>query len=171
MYKYFKNIAEKSSCSLSGVCSVHPTTSALYDILLYEIREAVFYFVKMKEYGFLNKEYQNLYIKALSLFLINTSLNEKKYLDIIKELDTTKMRLKEQYMKYCSENDLPCEILKTNIQINEKTTITKLIEYAQVNLNNKSKIFDKSKRCLYELISLFAKLCAVISCKIKCFET
>ena len=170
MYKYFKSLAEKSSCSLSGVCSIHPATSALYNILLYEIRETVFYFVKMKEFGFLNHEAKNQCIVALSLFLINTSLNEKKYLDLIKELDITKKNLKEDYIKYCTENELPCEILKTNIEINEKTTILNLIEYSQNNYNNRLKVIDKSKQSLFELISLFAKLSAVIACKIKRFD-
>ena len=170
MYKYFKNIAEKSSCSLSGACSVHPTTSALYEILLYEIRETVFYLVKMKEFGFIYKEAQNFCIQTLSLFLINTSLNEKKYLKIIKELDTIKQKLKKEYEKYCFDSELPCEILKTCIKINENTTITQLIEYAQTNSTNKIKILDKSKQSLYELITLFAKLSAVLICKIKRYE-
>ena len=170
MYKYFKNIAEKSSCSMSGACSVHPTISALYDILLYEIRETVFYLVKMKEFGFLYKEAQNICIQALSLFLINTSLNENKYLKIIKNLDKTKKHLKQEYEKYCLDSELPCEILKTNIKIDENITITQLIEYAQINSTNKLKILDKSKQSLFELISLFAKLSAVLICKIKRYE-
>lgn len=170
MYKYFKNIAESSSCSLSGVCSIHPSISALNDILIYEIREAVFYLVKLKEFGFLNKSSKEYCLTTLSLFLINTSLNQKKYLNIINKLNLVKNDLKEKYIKYCSSNELPCEILNTNIDINEKTTITDLIKLAQTNLINKSKMADKSKQCLFELITLFAKLSAVIACKIKRYD-
>ena len=170
MYKYFKNIAEKSSCSLSGACSVHPSTSALYNLLLYEIREAVYYLVKIKEFNLVSKKAQEQCIKALSLFLINTSLNEKKYLKIVKELDSIKKELKTQYVQYCNDNEVPCEILKSNIILNEAITITQLIELSQNNLANKLKAIDKSKQGLYELITLFAKLSAAISCKIKRFE-
>ncbi|MBR2068477.1 MAG: hypothetical protein IJ877_01820 [Candidatus Gastranaerophilales bacterium] len=170
MYKYFKNIAEKSSCSMSGACSVHPVTSALYDVLLYKIREAVFYLVKMKEFNFLDEEAQKECLEKLSLFLINTSLNEKKYLDVINKINKVKNELKNRYIKYCANNELPCEILKTNIEISEKTTITQIVELAQINSINKSKASDKSKQSLFELITLFAKLSAVIISKIKQYE-
>ncbi len=170
MYKYFKSIAEKSCCSQSGVCSIHPSISALYDILIFEIREAAFYLVKIKELGFIDKSAQNICLEALSLFLINTSLNQKKYLHVINTLDKTKRHLKRQYVKYCQDSEQPYEILKTSFEINEKTTITQLIEFAQTNSINKAKAIDKSKQSLFELITLFAKLSAVIALKIKCFD-
>lgn len=170
MYKYFKSIAEKTCCSQNGVCSIHPSTSALYDILILEIREAAFYLVKIKELGFLDKSAQNACLEALSLFLINTSLNEKKYLKIINNLNKIKKRLREQYVKYCKDSELPCEVLKTNFEISEKTTITELIKYAQINSVNKLKIIDKTKQSLFELITLYAKLSAVIVLKIKRFD-
>jgi hydroxylamine reductase (hybrid-cluster protein) len=68
MYEYFKSLAEISCCSQSGVCSIHPVTSALYDILLYEIRGAVFYLVKMKEFGVLDDCACAKCLEALSLF-------------------------------------------------------------------------------------------------------
>lgn len=170
MYKYFKSLSEVSYCSQSGVCSIHPITSALYDILLYEIRGAVFYLVKMKEFNVLDKFACEKCLEALSLFLINTSLNEKKYLKIVQNINKIKNDLKEQYVQYCNNNDLPCEVLSANIKINEKTTINQLIEYAQANLVNKSKAVDKSKQSLFELITLFSKLSASIAQKIKRIE-
>ena len=170
MYKYFKSLSEVSCCSQSGVCSIHPTTSALYDILLHEIRSASFYIVKMKELNISDKMACSKCLEALSLFLINTSLNEKKYLKIINDINKAKNHLKERYVKYCTDNDLPCEILSANLKISEKTTINQLIEYAQTNLVNKLKAVDKSKKSLFELITLFAKLSASIAQKIKRYQ-
>ncbi|MBQ8476664.1 hypothetical protein IJ531_06350, partial [bacterium] len=76
----------------------------------------------------------------------------------------------EEYIKYCSNNELPCEILKTSVEIDQNTTITQIIEYAQNNAKNKSKIIDRVKSGLFELITVFAKLSAVNICKIKKFR-
>ena len=170
MYEYFKSLSENSCCSQSGVCSIHPAISALYDILLYEIRSSVFYLVKMKEFNILNKNACAQCLEALSLFLINTSLNESKYLKIVNNINKIKKDLKEQYIKYCADNDLPCEILKTGIEIKEKTTINQLIEFAQINLKTKINAIDKSKQALFELVTLYAKLSASIVQKIKRYE-
>ncbi len=170
MYEYFKSLAEISCCSQSGVCSIHPVTSALYDILLYEIRGAVFYLVKMKEFNVLDEYACAKCLEALSLFLINTSINERKYLKIVKDLDKIKNNLKDKYVKYCTENELPCEILSANIKIDEKTSINQLVEYAQINSASKSKSVDKSKQSLFELITLFSKLSALMVQKIKRYE-
>ena len=74
MYKYFKNISDKSACLFSGVCSIHPTISALYEAMLSEIREASFYIVKLKEFGFTNINAMSELIEALSIFMINTNI-------------------------------------------------------------------------------------------------
>ncbi len=84
--------------------------------------------------------------------------------------DFVKRKLKEKYQIYCAENDFPCEILKTTVKIEKNLTITQLIKYAQDNCVNKSKINDKSKYSLYELITLYAKLCAILVRKIKRFD-
>jgi len=167
MYKFFKNIAEKSSCSFIGACTIHPSISAMYDILLIEIREISFYIVKMKEFGFTNKFIMAQTIEALSLFLINTSINKTKYLNLINNLNNLKNEIKEKYISYCKSQELPCEIINTNLEINQNTTINELIKIAEINSINKQKITDKTKQRLFELITIFAKLSAINVVKIK----
>lgn len=167
MYNFFKNIAEKNSCTLMGACSIHPSINALHQILLNEIRMISSYLVKLKEFKINNVEAEKLAIEGLSIFLINTSYNQKKYLEYVKNLFQAKSQIKEKYIKYCKENSLPCELIQDSFEFSEKTTITDLINYAQSNFSNIQKNADKTKLRLFELITLFSRLCAIEVTKIK----
>ena len=167
MQNYFKEIADRSSCALSGVCSTHPSISALHDNLMLQLREISFYIVKLKELGYTNKPTMAQSIEALSLFLVNTSFNQTKYLNLIAKLYSIKMSVKQKYKNCCDEQELPCEIIKSSFEITPQTTIAQLIEYAENNAINKQKAIDKTKQKLYELVSLFSKLASVSVVKIK----
>ncbi|MBQ4646432.1 MAG: hypothetical protein IJB79_03700 [Candidatus Gastranaerophilales bacterium] len=170
MYDFFKNIAEKNSCTLMGACSIHPSVNALYQIILNEIREISSYLVKLKEFKIKDQEASNIALDGLSIFLINTSYNQNNYLDFVKNLYLNKKRVKEKYIDYCEKNSLPCELIKNSFEFQEKQTISELIEYAQNNFINIQKNTDKTKLRLYELITLFSRLCAIEVTKIKKLE-
>ena len=86
MFDFFKNIIEKNSCQQSGVCSVHPSVNSLYEILLSEVREISFYLVKLKEFNLTNHNAMNICLETLSIFMINTSFNQDKYIYLLKKL-------------------------------------------------------------------------------------
>lgn len=167
MYDFFKNIAEKNSCALMGVCSINPDISALYQIILNEIREISSYLVKLKEFKITDKNAMDIAIDGLSIFLINTSYNQKKYLDFLNNLHETKLKVKEKYSTYCHENQIPCEMLQTTFNFNKNMTISELINFAQNNFVNKQKNADKTKLRLFELITIFSRLCAIEITKMK----
>ena len=170
MYEFFKNIAEKNACQLSGVCSIHPSVNSLYELLLSEARELAFYLVKLNEFKMSNKEAVILLIDVLSIFLINTSFNQKKYIELFKKLNSYKKEVKKSYIGYCSNNQLPCEIMNANFEINDNITINELIEFSQNNIVIRQKNCDKKKFRLFELITIFARLAAIDVVKIKKFE-
>lgn len=166
MYEYFKNISEKSSCRLNGVCSIHPSINALYRILLNELREISFYVVKLKEFGLINKDIMALSIEGLSIFLINTNFNKANYLSLIQKLYDTKNKVKEKYTNYCNENHVPCEIIDSRIEIKKNSTISELIELSQTYIQNRQ-IQDNIKLGLFELITLFSRISAINVVKLK----
>ena len=170
MYDFFKNIAEKNSCLLAGVCSIHPSINALYQIILNEIREIAAYLVKLKEFKIENKTASDLAIDGLSIFLINTSYNQQNYIDFTNKLHNIKKEVKQTYVNYCTKNKLPCEIIKTNFEFNKNMSISELINYSQNIFTNKQNHTDKQKQRLFELITLFSKLCAIEITKIKKFK-
>lgn len=170
MYDFFKNIAEKNSCSLAGACSIHPSVSALYQVVLNEVREISSYLVKLKAFEIIDKKAINLSIDGLSIFLINTSYNQKKYLDFLQELNQTKKEIKEKYTKYCEENKLPCELIRPCFDFSKFVTISDLINFAQSDFASIPKNADKQKMRLFELITLFSRLCAIEITKIRKFE-
>ena len=167
MYDFFKNIAEKNSCTLMGACSIHPSVNALYQIILNEIREISSYLVKLKEFKLTDKKAIDLALNGLSIFLINTSFNQSKYLEFVKELYSAKNRVKEIYIEYCTKNKFPCELIASNFDFEKTKTISDLINFAQNNYINNQKNIDKTKSRLFELITLFSRLCAIEIVKIK----
>ena len=170
MFDYFKNIIEKNSCQQSGACSVHPSVNSLYEILLSEVREISFYLVKLKEFGMTNQDAMDNCLDSLSIFMINTSFNQEKYLLLMIKLYRIKKETKEKYLSFCSQNHFPCETIKTEYEIDEKTSISDLIKKADVIIANKQKNNDKKKQRLFELITIFSRLCAINIQKIKKYD-
>ena len=170
MYDFFKNIAEKNSCTLMGACSIHPSVNALYQIILNEIREISSYLVKLKEFKIEDIEAINISIDGLSIFLINTSYNQKNYLDFIQKLNEAKNRVKKIYSQYCELNNFPSELINSNFNFDKNMTISELINYSQNSLTNYQKNTDKTKQRLFEIITLFSRLCAIELTKISKFK-
>ncbi len=161
MYEYFKNILEKNVCKTSGVCSIHPSINALYEVLLNEIREISYYLVKLNEFDLTNTHITQITISALSIFLVNTNFNKTKYLNLLKDLNGAKTEIKQKYIEYCSLCQIPCEIIKSAIEIQYNTSISDLIEKAQNLIANKQKNYNKEKQNMFDLIALSAKLSAI----------
>ena len=152
---------------MSGVCSVHPSVNSLYELLLHEVREISNYLVKLNEFKIQNKSAMEFCIDVLSIFMINTSFNQAKYLDLIKKLSSLKLEIKEKYIAYCRENRLPCEILNSNFELREKLTVNELINISQEYISTKINTCDRAKLGLFEVITIFARLCAINISKIK----
>ena len=150
-----------------GACSIHPSINALYQIILNETREISSYLVKLKEFKIEDNKAIDLAIDALSIFLINTSYNQENYLNFLKNLNDTKNRVKTNYISHCEENKVPCEIIKSCFNFDSSMSISDLINFAQNNFTNKQKNPDKIKLRLFELITLFSRLCAIEIVKIK----
>ncbi len=169
MLEYFKNIADKNTCLTGAVCSVHPSVNSLYEVILTEISEISFYMVKLKEFGFLNKETNSYLVECLSIFLINTSFNPQKYLSLISKLNSIRKETKELYLQYCKNNNLPYEIINKNFDIENFTTISKLIEYSEKITTIRQKNFNNGKQNLFELIILMTRFACINVVKIKKF--
>lgn len=167
MYEYFKHIARKNTCRMSGVCSVHPSVNSLLELLLYEIREISNYLVKLNEFKISNPETVCFCVDVLSVFMINTSFNKTKYLKLIQKLYSLKIQAREKYIEYCRENKLPCEILNSNFELKDDMTINELINLSQENILNRQKGCDEQKLGLFEVVTIFTRLCAIDISKIK----
>ena len=78
-----------------------------------------------------------------------------------------KNNIKKTYIEYCAKNKLPCELITSNFDFKKVKTISDLINFAQDNYINNQKNTDKTKLRLFELITLFSRLCAIEIIKIK----
>ena len=167
MYDFFKQLAQHNYCQSNGVCSIHPSINSLSELILNEVREICSYIVKLKEYNIIDYDIISYIIEVLSIKLINTSFSENDYLKVIKKIHQFKIEVKEKYIEYCKIKRLPCEILNTEFEINNFTTVSDLIKFSEENITNRQKGCENKKIRLFELITSFARLCAINIIKIK----
>ena len=170
MYNYFKDIASKSHCNSIGACSINPSVIALHKILLNEVREISFYIVKLKEFGFTNKNLMAKCIEILSIFFINTNYDKKKYLSLVENIYNSKKEIKEKYLEYCKENNLPYELISSDFEFQKDISIAQLIEHSEKTTTTGYQNIDSTKANLFELIALISRLSAISVSKIKKFD-
>ncbi len=171
MYDFFKNKAKNNFCMSGGVCSIHPSVNSLYQVLLSEIREISFYLVKLNEFKIENKNITSNCITILSTFLINTNFNKTKYLEVFKTLNKQKREVKEKYLNFSKENNIPFEVINTSFEVKNDFSVSKLIQYYQEHVQRNQKTDDDERFNLFELITIIARLCALNIAKIKNFES
>lgn len=171
MKDYFKSITKSNSCTTGGACSIHPSVNALYRLILAQIKETSFYLVKLNEFNISDKNIISTSILALSTFLINTNFNKTKYLNFYNQLDGQRKEIKQKYLCYCKDNDLPYETINSNLPNDDNISLEMLIKHSLTNIVNKQQNKeDNDKFNLFELITIFAKLAAINIEKIKSFD-
>ena len=84
-----RNYGEKlgyNDCAIDGYCSIDPIVYSLMEVLLYELKQITYYYIKMQELGYENKKFKNQIINYLSLFLIGYEFNRDEFERILKEI-------------------------------------------------------------------------------------
>ena len=92
------------------------------------------------------------------------------YLNIIKNLSQIKKETRDKYVEYCTQNNIPYETIQVNSEVNNFTTISELISYAQNKLVNFKDSINEDKLRLFELIVVIAKFASIDVSKLKKFD-
>ena len=158
---FFSEFSDRSSCINSGMCSTDPSSNALEELLLNEIKQIEFYIVKLSDFGIKNEALMQDAIKGLSVIIINTALRLKDYKNLLFKLEEEKKSAKSIYLNCCSEKRIKYELVENAIELPKDAKLTSFLKAGEVLVVEKQKEYEPKKLDLIELIITFAKTTAI----------
>ena len=164
---FFNEFSDKSSCQNSGMCSIDPSSYALEELLLNEIKQTAFYIVKLEEFDALNntrEDIQNIInaaIKALTVIIVNTAIRMEDYTGLLYSLEENKTKIKEEYLNCCKTRKIKYELVENAQKLPKNPNLTNLLKAGEAIVIEKRKEYEPKKLNLIELIIIFAKTSAI----------
>ena len=107
---YSDSINYNNECAIDGFCSIDPIVYSLMEILLYELKQITYYYVKMQELGYENKDLKNQTINYLSIILIGYEFDRSEFQDILEKIHNEKESVKESFIAVCEKRNMDCQI-------------------------------------------------------------
>ena len=149
-----KNYAHKSpfnECAIEGFCSIDPIVYSLMEILLYELKQLTYYYVKMQELHYENKKLKDSIINYLSLILVGYEFNRSEFQKILYEIHKEKENAKQTFTSVCEKQNIDCQILKSSINF-ENFDIMSLVNQGEQQAIKRNKAINANIKNLYEII-------------------
>ena len=149
-----KNYAHKSpfnECAIEGFCSIDPIVYSLMEILLYELKQLTYYYVKMQELHYENKKLKDSIINYLSLILVGYEFNRSEFQKILYEIHKEKENAKQTFTSVCEKQNIDCQILKSSIKF-ENFDIMSLVNQGEQQAIKRNKAINANIKNLYEII-------------------
>ena len=158
---FFSEFSDKSACINSGMCSTDPSSNALEELLLNEIKQIAFYIVKLSDFGINNNALVQDAIKGLSVIIINTALRMKDYKALLFRLEEEKKSAKSLYLNCCKEKRIKYELVENAIDLPKNAELTSFLKAGEALVVEKQKEYEPKKLDLIELIIVCAKTTAI----------
>lgn len=165
--KYGEN-AGFNECAVEGYCSVDPIVYSLMEVLLYELKQLTYYYIKMQELGYENKKLKDKIINYLSLILVGYEFNRDEFLVMLKEIHKEKESAKESFISVCEKKNIDCQILKSNIKF-EKFDLSSLVNQGEQQAIKRNKAMTPEIKNLYEIILNLIKSASIRLIELKCY--
>lgn len=171
MPNFFSEFSDKSGCLNSGMCSVDPSSYALEELLLNEIKQIAFYVVKLSEFSRIDTDdIQNAMafaVKALTVVILNTAIRLEDYKELIYGLENEKNKTRESYLECCKNKKIKYELVENAIALPKKASLNDLLKAGEAIVVEKQREYEPKKLDLIELIIIFAKTTAINVEKLK----
>lgn len=160
-----------NECAIEGFCSIDPIVYSLMEVLLYELKQITYYYVKMQELGYENKKVKDRIINYLSLILIGYEFNRKDFQDILEEIHNLKEGVKESYVAVCEKKNIDCQILKSNISLGkyEKFDLSAIVNQGEQQAIKRNKAMNTDMKNLYEIILNLIKSASIRLIELKSY--
>lgn len=166
-----QNYGEKmgsNDCAIEGYCSIDPIVYSLMEVLLYELKQLTYYYIKMQELGYENKKVKDQIINYLSLILIGYEFNRDDFIALLKKINMEKESVKESFTNVCEKKNLDCQILKSNIKF-EKFDLSSIVNQGEQQAILKNKMLDSNLKNLYEIILNLIKSASIRLIELKSY--
>ncbi len=140
-----------NDCAVDGYCSVDPIIYSLMEVLLYELKQITYYYIKMQELGYENKKVKSGIINYLSLILVGYEFNRKEFETLLNNLNKEKEVVKDTYILLCEKKNLDCQILKSGIKF-KHFDLMSIVNQGEKQVIQRNKILKAATKNLYEII-------------------
>lgn len=140
-----------NDCAIDGYCSLDPVIYSLMEVLLYELKQITYYYIKMQELGYENKKLKNNIINYFSLIIVGYEFNRKEFELLLERVNKEKESVKKTYISICDKENIDCQILKSGIDFN-KFDIMSIINQGEKQAIIRNKTLKKEIKNLYEII-------------------
>ena len=157
-----------NNCAVDGYCSVDPIIYSLMEVLLYELKQITYYYIKMQELGYENKKVKSGIINYLSLILVGYEFNRKEFETLLNNLNKEKESVKDTYILLCEKKNLDCQILKSGIKF-KHFDLMSIVNQGEKQVIQRNKILKTSAKNLYEIILNLIKSASIRLVELKCY--
>lgn len=140
-----------NDCAIDGYCSLDPIIYSLMEVMLYELKQLTYYYIKMQELGYENKKLKNSIINYLSLIFIGYEFDRKEFENLLTNLNKEKEAVKNTYIILCEKKNLDCQILKSGISF-DKFDIMTIVNQGEKQAILRNKTLKSEIKNLYEII-------------------
>ena len=158
-----------NDCAIEGFCSIDPIVYALTEVLLYELKQITYYYIKMRELGYENQKLKNSIINYLSVVIIGYEFSRKDFEDLICKIHTEKESVRESYIALCDRENIDCQILKSNISF-EKFNMSSIVNQGEQQAVLRNKILNSNVKNIYEIILNLIKSASIRLVELKFFR-
>lgn len=145
--------------------SFDPSISSLKELLLYELKQIVYYIIKLDELSIDTKEIRDKVIYNISFSTMNLDFRREELHKIIKKIRDEKKEIEDKYLELCKQQNIPSQPLKPSYDLTPgKSEIIKDINEGERQALLKNTILSKTKKDLYEImINLIQACCLFLS--------
>lgn len=157
-----------NDCAIDGYCSVDPIIYSLMEVLLYELKQITYYYIKMQELGYENKKIKDNIINYLSLILVGYEFNRKEFEILLNNINKEKESVKETYITLCEKKNLDCQILKSGIKF-KQFDLMSIVNQGEQQAIQRNKMLRADTKNLYEIILNLIKSASIRLVELKCY--
>lgn len=154
-------------CEANSACLVDPTLVSLWEVLFIELKQIAYYALKLRDFGYFNKDTMNTVLNVLTVFNTNSDFSHHQFKEIIMRLWEIRNNAQIFYEKICAEQNQDCEIIKSRVTIKPELNISELIKWGEQYSLMRNKLIPPENVGLYWIMLLLLKTVSENLLKIK----
>ena len=158
-FNYYNSLCIGSNSP--NVFSFDPYLIAIKEMLIFELRQIVFYIEKLKDLNVNMSLYRDKVIEFISVLIVNLDFKKESFFAIVEDLYENKNLLQDMYNSECEKQGvLPQKIDVIESKLVDKGSIIKILNDYEQNLSNDLSSLSLNKKILYQImINLVLNAC------------
>lgn len=152
-----QEVQECDECLTKGICTVNSTLTSLQEIILLHLKELAFYLVRLKDFGITNESLKEIVVYALFNILTNAEYDQEEFHDLMSKLTINISQSKILYEKFCLQNNINIESVKTYFKHSKVFSLTDAIKKGEKYFLKKSTSFTPKQKNLFDIMLFLVK--------------